>query len=421
VHEKELKRALPGQRQVRTIDLEKVLSMTGANNLRIAEMEAQRQVAVARHKQASDWLLPEVSVGINFLQHNGYDQETSGELIDVDKNNGFAGAGVGAEWDIGKAVYEKKAAEERMIASSYEVAKAKRNQQLSASQAYVELVAAQSKLATFEKMITRSQDIARQLDVLVEEGIRYKSDWAMAKANINNLKLELNKARRQFLQSSNRLVQILNMDKDSVLLMSSDSVMTPLTVVADTAGISLDSAYERRPEPSIYEYRQQARQMERKKVTKGMLIPSVRAGVRDGYFGSTSESGGNRLNVQAGIGWDVPLGELFYRGERKEYEARMRVEDSRQQQAKNKIRQEVMSARDQLRQAEGRMEMAREQLSFAETALEQMRERQKVGTAEPLEVFRAEEQTIKAQRNYIEAVADFNKAQYALYFALGQN
>lgn len=417
----ELQELQPDNREMRAISLEEVLSITGADNLLIAEMRAQREVAVAAHKQASDWLLPEVSLGVNFLQHNGYDQETTGELVDVDKNNGLAGAGASAEWDIGEAIYEKKATRKQVTASNYEVAKARRDQQMKATKAYVDMVAAQSKLATFEEMVRRSKDIAQQMDRLVEEGLRFKSDWALAKANINDLQLSLSKAKRQYMNSAHRLMRILNIDGDSVLLMSSDSVMAPLSVIGENDSVSLDSAYAERPEPRIHKYRKQALQQKRNKVTKGMLIPSVRAGAYDGYYGSTDESGGNRLNIRAGVGWDVPLGELFYRGQRKEYDARKQMESMRLQKAQNRIREEVLSAHDNLQRADQQMQLAKEQVSFAEMALRQTRERQEVGTAEPLEVFRAEEQTIKAQQNYIEAVADYNKAQYALYFALGRN
>jgi len=74
-----------------------------------------------------------------------------------------------------------------------------------------------------------------------------------------------------------------------------------------------------------------------------------------------------------------------------------------------------------LQTAKIRMDLAGSAVGFATEALEQSIQRQALGTAIPLEVMRAQEQMMEAQIDLIDAVTQYNKSQYALYIALGNN
>lgn len=67
------------------------------------------------------------------------------------------------------------------------------------------------------------------------------------------------------------------------------------------------------------------------------------------------------------------------------------------------------------------LDLAEEGARFAEQALEQSTERQKLGTARPFEVFQAQETYIRAMLSYLDVVNAYNKAQYSLYVATGNN
>jgi outer membrane protein TolC len=67
------------------------------------------------------------------------------------------------------------------------------------------------------------------------------------------------------------------------------------------------------------------------------------------------------------------------------------------------------------------LKLAEEGARFAEQALEQSTERQKLGTAQPFEVFQAQETYVRAMLSYLDVVNNYNKAQYSLYVALGND
>jgi len=67
------------------------------------------------------------------------------------------------------------------------------------------------------------------------------------------------------------------------------------------------------------------------------------------------------------------------------------------------------------------IEIAKEALDFTTEALNQSIERQKIGTAKPFEVFQAQQFFLQAQLDYLKAVSAYNKAQYALKVAEGEN
>jgi outer membrane protein TolC len=68
-----------------------------------------------------------------------------------------------------------------------------------------------------------------------------------------------------------------------------------------------------------------------------------------------------------------------------------------------------------------RMKLAEASVAYASEGLDQSMERQRLGTAIPLEVIRAQEQMMEAKLDLIDAVTQYNKAQYSLYIALGNN
>ncbi|MDF1550483.1 MAG: TolC family protein, partial [Bacteroidales bacterium] len=85
------------------------------------------------------------------------------------------------------------------------------------------------------------------------------------------------------------------------------------------------------------------------------------------------------------------------------------------------INEEIANAKSDLQLSKEQIETAKEALDFTTIALQQSIERQKIGTALPFEVFQAQQFFLQAQLDYLQAVSDYNKAQYALYVAAGNN
>jgi outer membrane protein TolC len=67
------------------------------------------------------------------------------------------------------------------------------------------------------------------------------------------------------------------------------------------------------------------------------------------------------------------------------------------------------------------MAIAREGSRFAEEALSQSIQRQQLGTVRPLEILQAQEIYIRSKLDELKAAGEFNKQQYKLFVAVGNN
>ena len=80
-----------------------------------------------------------------------------------------------------------------------------------------------------------------------------------------------------------------------------------------------------------------------------------------------------------------------------------------------------MDAQAKVEGANEQMQLAEASTGYARDALDQCMKRQELGIGLPLEVFQAQEQLLKANIDLINAISRYNKAQYELYVALGNN
>jgi len=411
-----------GAGKIIPVTLETVLKLAGADNLKIAEFNAKYELAKARKLEAKEWFLPTISPGLLLMSYSGYAQNTDGSFINefVDgssKNFIWTGVGVTANWDFGDKVYKYLAAKQEVTGADY-ARQAETNQRvLEAVKAFFDLSAAQSKLTALQKVATKSEDIVRQIEVQVIQGIRYKSDVLLAKANLNHIKIEVSRSNMAILEKSNKLMNILNI-KDDAVLFSSDTLLVPVDIV-DSSQVDVSVAYSNRPEVLQVQSNIESLTISRKSTTTGLLLPAINLGLNDGLLGPYFNPLGNRFTYTAGLQWNVPLGLLFFGGSRKQYDARIQIERIRLDQTKNNVRQEVSDAYAMLDAVKKQMRLAAEALGFANEALDQSMQRQKLGMALPLEVFQAQKQLVEAEIDNITAISEYNKAQYSLYVALG--
>jgi outer membrane protein TolC len=201
-------------------------------------------------------------------------------------------------------------------------------------------------------------------------------------------------------------------------LIVSDSVLVPIALV-DTSIANYEKAYALRPETMMFQSKMDALAIGRKSSTTGLLLPDLNLGFNDGLFGPYFNPLVNEYSYYIGAKWNIPLGVLFFGGNRKQYDARIKMEQIHLDQAKNTIKREVLDAEGGVAIATEQMKLATEALGYATTALEQSMERQKLGTSLPLEVFQAQEQLLQSEIDNIRAITNYNQAQYSLYIAMG--
>ena len=414
-----LANSVRAQDKIMPIDIKTVLKLAGSSNLDVAEINARYELAKAQQLEAKEWMIPTVSPGVLLMSYKGIAQATDGTFVDVDKNSFWAGVNVTSEWDLGNAVYSYLAAKQNVESVGYETMVEQNRANVQAVQSFYNLSAAQSKLVALEKVALKSEDIVTQIALQVEQGITYKSDLLLAKSNLNHIKIEVSKARSGIQRNSHELLELLNIS-DNVQLFVSDSLLIPVNLV-DTSKVEFTSAFDKRPELMVFNSRIEGFKIDRKSQTTGLLLPNVNFGLNNGPYGPYFSPEGNALNYYVGAKWEIPLGALFYGGTKKAFDARIRIAGINVDRAKNEIRREIQDEQMNLQTSKVRMKLAESSVAFASEGLDQSIERQRLGTAIPLEVIRAQEQMMEAELDLIDAVTQYNKAQYSLYIALGNN
>jgi len=124
--------------------------------------------------------------------------------------------------------------------------------------------------------------------------------------------------------------------------------------------------------------------------------------------------------INASLQWNIPLGRLFYGGELKKFDQKIKMQGIKSDQLQAQINTEITNARQQLLIGREQIQIAKEALSLSIEALNQSIERQKLGTARPFEVFQAQQLFLQGQLDYFAAVASYNKAQFGLKVAEGK-
>lgn len=181
------------------VDLETVLKLAGADNLTVEEYRLQYQQALAEQSQAKEWWLPTVCTRVTTHYLNGAAMNTDGRTFtDVDRNNLWAGLGIRAEIDFNKGVFGVLAAQQKSEATLYFSLAEKNQALLKAVQAYFDLQTEQLKATFLQALVNQADTLAQQLNLQVDVGLRYQSEYLLAQSNVGYLKIALLQAKAEW-------------------------------------------------------------------------------------------------------------------------------------------------------------------------------------------------------------------------------
>ncbi len=399
------------------VNLEAVLKLSGANNLTVKEYQLKYQQALADQSKAKEWWLPNIYAGATTHYLNGAAMNTDGKIFtDLNRNNLWAGLGISAEIDFGKGIYQSLAAKQKAQAVNFFSIAEKNKTILNAVQTYFDLQTEQLKYAFLQVLAYQSDTIAQQIKIQVDAGLRYQSEYLLAQSNFNHLKITMLQAKVEWQKKSALLGNLLNLT-NNINLISADTSLIPVSLSiqpADTSG------FEKRPEYLGINAELKFYKTAKKMTTQGLLLPKLRVGFDNGAFGAYSNTLYNTYQVNASLLWSLPLGRLTYKGDLKQWNSKIALQQNKIEQFKNEYQQEISIATAQLQIANVQMTISKQGLQLTAEALSQSISRQQLGTVKPFEVFQAQQFYLQAQVDYLKAVSEYNKAQYALKVAKGE-
>lgn len=407
------------------INLPGVLKLAGANNLTIKQYGLMFHLSVSEIQKADEWFLPTLFVGPELHFLHGANMNAPGILIpDANQKELWLEGGFGAEWDFNDGIYNVLAKKQQSLAVKEE-GQAQRNKViLNAVGTYYDLLTAQFRYYQLLDLLAQADTIANQVKVQVDAGLRYQSEYLLAQTSYGHIQIELTNAQVQLMEMSNNLLDVLNIDTNA-LLISRDSGIVPLQLmqnIADTSMTSYNQYTQNRPEYKSMTAQLNAIQEEKKTTTVGMFMPKLYLGsMPDGVLGTFGSPYNSTYRVDGALLWDIPLGRIFYAGDLKMYNDKIAMQQNNLADFSNQVHNEVDNARAQIILTLQQIKTATTALQQSKLALHQSIEREKLGTVLPFEVFQSEEFYVQAELDYLTSVSNYNKAQYAMYVAVGNN
>lgn len=402
------------------IDLAIALELGGARNITVQEQRALQHAAEADLAKAREWWLPELSVGTSIHTLNGAAMNADGRFfLDVDRQNFSAGGGVLASWDFRNGPADVKAARLRSAAQGL-TGKQNRNEALLAVvRTYYALTTAEAETRALERSSALADSVAMQLGQLVELGSAYTSDHLLARSNLAQLRIRMQRARRDRAEASAQLVALLELDPATRFTLI-DPLLVPIELPDPSPAPALaDSIHLLRPDLQAMRLELDALHTERRRTTTGLLLPQLRLGAGYSAFGDVFQPLWPTGEVNGALVWRIPLGRIFQAGDLKQADARIELQQFSLRKAVATASAEVVAARQEVQLARERLELAHAGAADAEEAFEQTVARQRLGLVRPLETLQAQEAAAEMVVERIRATAEVNTAQYRLRVAMG--
>jgi outer membrane protein TolC len=407
------------------IDLATALRLAGANNLdvqiareRLAEAEAQNLVAIEQ-------FFPYVAPGLSYRRHEGNIQTVEGRIIDADKELYTAGATATAQVDFGEALFRKLAARRAVDAARHFADARQQDSVLQAALGYFDLARAKAASGVAAESVHIAEDYAAQIKQAVSAGLAFKGDVYRAATQVERNRLALDRAREQRRLAAAHLAQVLYLDP-AVTLLPEGGEMAPIQLIP--AGRSLDAliaeAIAGRPELKQYTALLEAARKNRQGAIYGPLIPTVGGQAFYGGLGGGIGNPGPRefdqsSDYSAGVSWRIGPGGLFDTGRVRVNDARVRLGTLELESVRLEITRQVVDGHTRIHSLAAQINDARRAMEAAEQSLRLARERREFAVGAVLETIQAEQDLTGARLDFLNAVAEQNKAQYSLERARG--
>ncbi|MFT4523621.1 MAG: outer membrane protein TolC [Bacteroidia bacterium] len=407
------------------INIEVILQDAGASNLTIVEHRLRYALSVAELEYASQWWLPNIYVGTTLHQLWGNTLNGDGRIFtNVNRQSFWGGAGFNATWDFtaGKmttthAKYASLSLEENQTIKRNEIL-------LECIAAYYDLLATRMQSTAYAELLNEAQSVVDQLKIQFEAGILHESDLLLAQSNRMHLNIKMLDAQKAYITKAGTLKKYLGYDLESTLVLT-DSTLLPLNlvdpeIVRSGPPLTFDT-WPDIPQIRSASYALVSLKNERELYKSELFVPKLRVGGYTSYFGDVFTSINPTTEINATLVWELPMGRILKHGKLETYNAQISIQNNELKKVVAENAEEIRTQRSLIGLAKNQAELASEAHLLARKALDQSFARQKMGTIRPMEVVQTQEIYLQAKLDYLEAVADYNKAQYRLHVALGNN
>jgi outer membrane protein TolC len=407
------------------IDLPTALRLADAQNLDVQVARERLKEALANRTSAIEQFIPWLAPGVTWHRRDGVAQASPSGIIGKADYVGYSpGVGVNAQSALGDAIYNSLATKQLVRASDEGLAALRLDAAAQAANGYFDLAKAKALVEVVRDALATSQDYQKQLHDAVDVGIAFKGDELRVQAQSQHYQVVLRQALAQQRVAAVDLARVLHLDA-SVELVPQAGDLVPITLFDSSTSVEslLGRATQSRPELKQTEALIAAGRTARDAAVYGPLIPTVGAQFFGGWLGGGPDSASRRVasmrDYALAITWRIGPGGLFDRGRIDASKAQLATRELNETKLKDAIAAEVVADLTRIRSLSDQIALAEMSLGTATQALQLTRDRKQFGVGIVLEDIQAQQAVTQARSDYITAVAEFDKAQYALNKAVG--
>ncbi len=430
----------------RPIDLPTALRLAGVANPEI-QIARQRVVEAAAYRQlAAAQFLPTINLGSNLDDHRGPLQQSNGTILKVDRDSLYVGLGAGAVsagtvtvpgvvWSANVAdVWYGVLASKQLVRQRRFESEAIRNATLlQVARAYLELLRGAGRHALAVQLRDHAAEMERVTRNWADPkiGAGRKADANRAYAELERRKSSVIQAQSDVQVASARLCQLLSLDP-SIQLMPMERQVIPSGLVPEPIPLPelLAIALTQRPELRQQQAAVRAAMLELQHAKVLPFSPQVLIGYSAGTFGGGSNlitpaqprfgDFSDREDFDVVLFWslrNLGVGNVaLIRLTR----SQLRQSQLRQLETLDRVRAEVASAHARVMARFAQIEVNEKAIKSSEAAFKQDLERTRNDVGIPIETLVSLEVLGRSRYAYLDAIVDYNRAQFELYVALGQ-
>jgi outer membrane protein TolC len=424
------------------INLATALRLSDARPLVVEAARASLEVAAAQLERANVLWMPSLYAGIDYFRHDGgFQSPLTGNLIRNSRQSLLVGPGVAAVFAVTDAVYEPLAARQVLRSRQADLQSAKNDALLLVAESYFNVQQARGRFAGARDTVVKSKALVSRVTAL-GQGLTAPIEVDRALTQLAELEQVSVSAQEDWRVASATLTRVLRLDPTATVLpMEPPHLQITLIDPQASADALVPIGLTSRPELASRQALVQATLARLKQERMRPLIPSIvltgdsgsnGPPLAGGFFAGAPNASLNesnpRFDMTAQLLWELRnlgFGNQGLVRERRGQEHQALVDLF---QVQDTVAAEVAQALAQLQSAAARVGQAQTNLSeglisFAGN-FKGIGETTRFGDVlqlviRPQEAVAALQQLDLAYRNYFTTVADYNRAQFRLYHALG--
>jgi outer membrane protein TolC len=428
---------------VMPIDLASALRLAGIDNPDILIARQRVVQALAFRQLAAAQFLPNLNTGFNFVTHTGPIQQATGDILKVNLDSLYVGAGADAvgsgtvnipgvfyNVQVAQTIYNYLASRQQVAARRF-ANQAIQNEMLRrVASAYLELLRVEGVRGVAQLAQAEAAEVSRLTAAFAKVKQGRQADADRALTELDDRRIDHIEARQKVQIASARLAELLNL-APVPRLHPVEERLVPFALVPDPIPLPelLGVALLRRPELAQRRVaiRQALIELDAAKVLP--FSPNLLLGVSGGTFGG----GGNldpklprfgtfdgRNDIDVVMYWTVQNMGLGNVALVRAAASRARQSDVAQIEVLNRVRAEVTQAHVRAQVEYARMLASEKAVGIALDGFHQELQRIKGNLGLPIELLDSFRLLNQARAEYLDAIVGYNQAQLDLYVALGQ-